>query len=130
MKNFFKEFGAFISKGNAFDLAIGIIIGGAFNKIIGSLVKDIIMPLISLIGGKDFTQWFLVLRGSTSYVDGVLILSEDAILWTYGNFIQTVIDFIIIAFAIFLAVKVMTKVRAKAELAKQAIVTKKTIDSK
>ncbi len=126
MKNFFKEFGAFISKGNAFDLAIGIIIGGAFNKIISSLVKDIIMPLISLIGGRDFSQWFIVLRGEANYVLGELVLSEDAILWTYGNFIQAIIDFLIIAFAIFLAVKVMTKVKAKAELAKQALVAKET----
>ncbi len=126
MKKFFQEFGQFISKGNAFDLAVGVVIGGAFNKIIGSLVKDIIMPLISLIGGKDFTQWYAVLRGTATYDDatGTLILSENAVLLTYGNFIQAVIDFLIIAFAIFLAVKVMTKVQAKMEIAKQKLLNK------
>ena len=126
MKKFFKEFGEFISKGNAFDLAVGIIIGGAFNKIIQSLVKDMIMPLISLIGGKDFTLWYIVLKGTPSYdpVTGALLNAADVVLLTYGNFIQAIIDFVIIAFAIFLAVKVMTKVRAKAEIAKAKLIKK------
>jgi len=123
MKNFFKEFGAFIAKGNAFDLAVGIVIGTAFNKIISSLVKDIIMPFISLIGGKDFSQWYAVLRGTATFDDttGTLILSSDAVLLTYGNFIQAVIDFLIIAFAIFLAVKVMTKIKAGMEKVKTGV---------
>ncbi len=123
MKKFFKEFGEFIAKGNAFDLAVGIVIGGAFNKIIQSLVKDIIMPLISLIGGKDFTLWFVVLKGTPMYdpITGALLNSADLVLLTYGNFIQAIIDFLIIAFAIFLAIKVMTKVKAKMELSKEKI---------
>lgn len=128
MKKFFKEFGEFISKGNAFDLAVGIIIGGAFNKIIQSLVKDIIMPLISLIGGKDFTLWYLVLKGNPIYdpITGALVNASEVVLLTYGNFIQAIIDFLIIAFAIFLAVKVMTKVKAKAEIAKAKLIKKET----
>lgn len=124
MKKFFKEFGDFIAKGNAFDLAVGIVIGGAFNKIIQSLVKDIIMPLISLIGGKDFTQWFVVLKGTPMYdpITGALLNATELVLLTYGNFIQAIIDFLIIAFAIFLAIKVMTKVKAKMEVAKAKLV--------
>lgn len=123
MKKFFKEFGDFIAKGNAFDLAVGIVIGGAFNKIIQSLVKDIIMPLISLIGGKDFTLWYFVLKGTPNYdpVTGALLNAADVVLLTYGNFIQAIIDFLIIAFAIFLAIKVMTKVKAKMEMTKEKI---------
>ncbi|PKL00352.1 MAG: large conductance mechanosensitive channel protein MscL [Tenericutes bacterium HGW-Tenericutes-1] len=128
MKKFFKEFGDFISKGNAFDLAVGIIIGGAFNKIIQSLVKDIIMPLISLIGGKDFTLWYIVLKGNPTYdpLTGALLNASEVVLLTYGNFIQAIIDFLIIAFAIFLAIKVMTKVKAKAEIAKAKLIKKET----
>jgi large conductance mechanosensitive channel len=130
MKDFFKEFGAFIAKGNAFDLAVGIVIGTAFNKIISSLVKDIIMPFISLIGGKDFSQWYAVLRGTATFDDitGTLILSSDAVLLTYGNFIQAVIDFLIIAFAIFLAVKVMTKIKAGMEKVKTSVKSNKTVE--
>ena len=130
MKNFFKEFGAFIAKGNAFDLAVGIVIGTAFNKIISSLVKDIIMPFISLIGGKDFSQWYAVLRGTATFDDatGTLILSSDAVLLTYGNFIQSVIDFLIIAFAIFLAVKVMMKIKAGMEKVKTSVKSNKIVE--
>lgn len=126
MKKFFKEFGDFIAKGNAFDLAVGIVIGTAFNKIIQSLVKDIIMPLISLIGGKDFSLWYIVLKGTPQYdpISGALLNAADVVLLTYGNFIQAIIDFIIIAFAIFLAVKVMTGVRARMEIAKAKLIKK------
>ena len=126
MRKFFKEFGDFISKGNAFDLAVGIVIGGAFNKIIQSLVKDIIMPLISLIGGKDFTQWYVVLKGTPMYdpITGSLLNATEIVMLTYGNFIQAMIDFVIIAFAIFLAIKVMTNVKAKMEIAKAKLIKK------
>ncbi len=126
MKKFFKEFGDFIAKGNAFDLAVGIVIGTAFNKIIQSLVKDIIMPLISLIGGKDFSLWYIVLKGTPQYdpISGALLNAADVVLLTYGNFIQAIIDFVIIAFAIFLAVKVMTGVRARMEIAKAKLIKK------
>ena len=96
-----KEFKAFISKGNIFDMAVGVIIGGAFGKIVTSLVNDIIMPLVGIIiGGHDFT-------GLTLKVKDVTI--------TYGMFIQNVVDFLIIAICIFLVVKVMAKFKKKEE---------------
>lgn len=109
MKKFFKDFGAFIAKGNALDLAVGLVIGTAFNAIIKSLVNDIIMPLIGLIARGDVRSWYAVLRGTATYdtATGQLILSEDAVLLTYGNFIQAILDFLIIALAIFLALKVI-----------------------
>ncbi len=126
MKKFFQEFGAFIAKGNALDLAVGIVIGTAFNKIIASLVKDIIMPLISLIGSKDVTEWVWVLRGTRTWdaANGVYVLSENAVLLTYGNFFQAIIDFLIIAFAIFLAVKVISTLSKKLDAAKKVIAAK------
>jgi len=126
MKKFFQEFGAFIAKGNALDLAVGIVIGTAFNKIISSLVKDIIMPVISLIGSKDVTEWVWVLRGTRDWdvANGVYVLSEDAVLLTYGNFFQAIIDFLIIAFAVFLAVKVITALTKKLDAAKKVIAAK------
>ncbi|NLZ61543.1 MAG: large conductance mechanosensitive channel protein MscL, partial [Acholeplasmataceae bacterium] len=109
MKKFFKEFGEFIAKGNALDLAVGLVIGTAFNAIIKSLVNDIIMPLIGLIAKADVRSWYVVLRGTATFdaVTGQLILSEDAVLLTYGNFIQAILDFLIISLAIFLALKVI-----------------------
>lgn len=123
MKKFFSEFGKFISKGNALDLAVGIIIGGAFNKIVSSLVKDIFMPLISLIFKADVTQLVWVMRGTRTWdaVTGTYILSEDAVLLTYGNFIQSIIDFFIIALAIFVAIKFINKFKDKIQEVKNII---------
>ncbi|MBN2504371.1 MAG: large conductance mechanosensitive channel protein MscL [Bacilli bacterium] len=117
MKQFFKDFGAFISKGNALDLAVGLVLGTAFNAIIKSLVNDIIMPLLGLIVQSDFKSLYVVLRGTATYDTtlGQLILSEDAVLLTYGNFIQAIIDFLIIALAIFLALKVIMRFRTKVD---------------
>ena len=94
-----KEFKAFISRGNVIDLAVGVIIGGAFGKIVSSLVNDIIMPLVGvIIGGKNFAE-LSVTVGSASI--------------TYGLFIQSVIDFLIIALCIFLIVKLLSKFKKK-----------------
>ncbi|MBU0997720.1 MAG: large conductance mechanosensitive channel protein MscL [Firmicutes bacterium] len=125
MKKWFSEFKAFISKGNAIDMAVGIVVGSAFNAIIKSFVGDIIMPLLSLIVKSDITKLYLVLRGSATYdsVLGTLILSEDAVLLKYGAFIQTILDFLIIAFAIFLALKVVVGMQKKLEQLKEAIIT-------
>ncbi len=96
-----KEFKKFISRGNVLDMAVGVIIGGAFGKIIASLVDDIIMPLVGLaLGGVDFT--------------GLSIKVKDATI-TYGAFIQNVVDFLIIAFCIFLVVKAFNKLSKKEE---------------
>ena len=106
----FSEFKAFIDKGNAMDLAVGVIIGAAFGKIVDSLVADIIMPLLGLItGGLDFTQRFIPLAGQT---DAVLeeAKKHGAVL-AYGSFITVVLNFVIVAFAIFMVVKQMNRLR-------------------
>ncbi|HOO43925.1 MAG TPA: large conductance mechanosensitive channel protein MscL [Bacillota bacterium] len=126
MKKFFSEFGKFISKGNALDLAVGIIIGGAFNKIVSSLVKDIVMPLLSLIFQTDITQLVWVMKGTRTFdsVTGTYILSENAVVMYYGSFIQTIIDFLIIAMAIFVAIKLINKFKEKLDSLKEIIAEK------
>ena len=109
MKKFFKEFKAFISKGNVFDLAVGMIIATAFNKIVTSLVNDIIMPLVTyLTGASSLDQVSIVLRESYDKTGKLVQLT-----WNYGKFLQTVLDFLIIAFSVFLMVKVITSSRKK-----------------
>ena len=127
MGKFFKEFREFISKGNALDLAVGLVIGTAFNAIIKSLVADIITPLISLLFKSDLSNMFFVLRGSATWnpLTSAWMLSENAVLLTYGNFIQAIIDFLIIALAIFLALKFITKFSSRIQKAKDAIAPKK-----
>lgn len=110
MKNkaegFISEFKQFSMKGNVVDLAVGVIIGGAFNKIVSSLVNDIIMPIIgALIGGVDFTHLSYTLRE----IPG----KEEAAILKYGTFIQNVVDFLIIALSIFIMVKVINKLNIK-----------------
>ncbi|XMB72654.1 large conductance mechanosensitive channel protein MscL [Mycoplasmatota bacterium WC30] len=123
MKGFFKEFKNFISKGNAIDLAVALVIGTAFNAIVKSLVNDIIMPLLGLVVNADISRLYAVLRGTAVYdsVTGNLILSENAVLLYYGNFLQTIINFIIIAFSIFVAIKVVNKMQDTLEDAKDLI---------
>ncbi len=100
-----KEFKAFVSRGNVIDLAIGVIIGGAFGKIISSLVNDIIMPPIGLLLGKiQFTDLFIDLSGK-GYPSLAAARDAGAPVFAYGNFIQTVIDFLIVAFVIFMVVR-------------------------
>lgn len=126
MGKFFKEFRDFISKGNALDLAVGLVIGTAFNAIIRSLVADIITPLISLLFKADLSNLYFVLRGTATFDStlGTLILSEDAVLLRYGNFINAIIDFVIIAFAIFLAIRVVSKLSNRLQHIKDAIAPK------
>ena len=101
-----KEFKEFAVKGNVIDLAVGIIIGAAFGKIVTSLVADVIMPPIGLlIGGVDFSDLVITLKAAEGATPAVVI--------SIGKFIQTLIDFTIIAFAIFLLIKVINKVKAK-----------------
>ena len=118
MKKFFEEFKAFAMRGNVIDMAVGVVIGGAFGKITTSIVNDIIMPLISIItGGVDFTEWKIVLKQAVVDASGAEVAKEVAI--TYGNTIAIILDFIIIAFAIFCMVKAINTVREKAEAAKK-----------
>ena len=107
MKNFFKEFKEFAMRGNVLDMAIGVVIGGAFGKITSSLVNDIIMPLISMItGGIDFTAWKWVLKDAVMDA-GEVVTPEVAV--NFGSLISVILDFIIVAFAMFLVVKGMNK---------------------
>lgn len=105
MKKFFKEFKTFISRGNIFDMAVGLIIATAFNKIVTSLVNDIIMPLITWATGA----------ASLNDLSVVLRVAEDgtALTWNYGNFLQTIIDFLIVAFSVFVMIKIVMNSQKK-----------------
>ena len=104
---FFKEFKEFAMKGNVMDMAIGVIIGGAFGKIVTSLVNDILMPLIgALIGNVEFTTLSVTLRPAVMNGEEVV---KEAVTLHYGNFIQTAVDFLIVAFCIFLMIKLINK---------------------
>ena len=110
-----KEFKEFISRGNVMDLAVGVIIGGAFQAIINSLVKDIIMPVITLItGGIDFTNWFVALDGS-KYETLAAAQEAGAATLNYGVFITAIINFLLMALVIFFIVKTMNKISEKAK---------------
>jgi large conductance mechanosensitive channel len=118
-----KEFKEFAVKGNAIDLAVGVIIGAAFGGIVASLVKDILMPPVGLVtGGLDFSNKFIVLKegadGATSFATPADALAHKAITWNYGNFITLVINFVIVAFCIFLVVKAVNKMKRPAPNAK------------
>ncbi len=104
-KGFFGEFKKFIMRGNVMDMAVGVVIGGAFSTIVTSLVNDIIMPLISRVtGGIDFSNWFIALDGS-SYKTLAAATEAGAATLNYGSFISAVINFLIIAFCIFCVVR-------------------------
>lgn len=110
---FLQEFKEFAMKGNVMDMAVGVIIGGAFGKIISSIVADVIMPPIGLlVGGVNFTDLKLELKPA-EIVDGVE--QAAAVTLNYGNFLQSAFDFIIIAFSIFLFIKMITKLNRKKE---------------
>ncbi len=113
-----KEFKEFAIKGNMMDLAIGVIIGGAFGKIIDSLVKDIVMPVISWIlgGDVDYTNWFLILGDNPNNVT-TLKAAQDAGLnvFAYGSFLTILINFLLLAWVVFLLVKVMNRIRKQEE---------------
>jgi len=111
-----KEFKEFAIKGNAIDLAIGVIIGAAFGSIITSLVKDIILPPISLItGGLDFSNKFVVLKagkdGAASFTNVADAVKAGAVTWNYGNFVTLLINFLIVAFAVFMLVRGINRMK-------------------
>ena len=120
MKKFFKEFGAFIKRGNVMDLAVGIIIGGAFQSIVKSLVGDIITPIISIItGGIDFSNLFILLGQAPEGVAIKTIADAQAAgiaTLAYGNFITAVINFLIMAFVVFCFVKGLRKLETLAPI--------------
>ncbi len=117
--NIMKEFRAFAVKGNVIDLAVGVIIGGAFGKIVDSLVNDIVMPLISsLLGGRiDFTNLFIVLGSVPDNVPRTFdaLKKVGVPIFAYGNFITISINFILLAFVIFQMVKIVNKIRLQDE---------------
>jgi large conductance mechanosensitive channel len=107
-----KEFKEFISRGNVVDLAVGVIIGGAFGAIVGSLVKDVVMPPISyLMSGVDVSSWKAVIAPAMTDAAGKITKPEVAV--TYGNFLQATLNFLIIALVIFLAVKAINSFKRK-----------------
>ena len=119
MKKLFKEFGDFIKRGNVIDLAVAVVVGGAFSSIVTSLVKDVIMPVISLLtGGIDFTNLFVALNGKT-YATLAEAEAAGASVLAYGAFIQAIINFLIIAFVIFMVVKAMNTAADKASKLKK-----------
>jgi len=108
MAKFIQEFKEFALKGNVMDMAVGVIIGGAFGKIVTSVVSNIIMPPIGLLlGGVDFTDLKVTMKAATEEAEAVTL--------NYGQFIQDIVDFLIIAFCIFLMIKGITKLTAKKE---------------
>ena len=114
MKKFFEEFKQFAMRGNVIDLAVGVVIGGAFGKITTSLVNDIIMPFISILtGGIDFSDWKWVLKEAVLNSDGTE--AAAAISVNFGNLVAVILDFIIIAFAIFCMIKGLNKLQRKKE---------------
>ena len=113
-----QEFREFAVKGNMIDLAVGVIIGGAFGKIVDSLVQDIIMPLITVVtgGGVDFTQKFFVLGDNPNNLQSLDELTKAGVnVLTYGNFLTILINFIILAWVVFLMVKMINRMRRKQE---------------
>ena len=110
---FIKEFKEFAIRGNVLDMAVGVVIGGAFGKIVSSLVSDVMMPIISIVtGGLNFTHWKLVMKQAV--MQGETVVSPEVAV-NYGMFIQVVIDFIIIAFSIFLVIKGINNLKRKKE---------------
>jgi len=120
-----KEFKDFAMRGNVVDMAVGIVIGGAFGKIISSFVGDVIMPLIGkLTGGLDFSQLYVNLSGE-EYESLAAAKEAGAATLNYGAFINVLVNFVIIAFAIFMAIKMMNAAKRKEEEAPAAPTTKK-----
>jgi large conductance mechanosensitive channel len=116
---FLKEFKEFAIKGNVMDLAVGVIIGGAFGKIIDSVVGDLIMPIVAaVIGQPDFSNLYKVLKGNVPEGTSLAAAKEidGAVIFAYGNFITVFINFLLLAFVVFLLVRTMNRLRKKQEL--------------
>ncbi len=131
MGTFWSDFKKFISKGNVIDLSVGVVIGGAFGKITSSLVADIIMPLVGLaVGGLDVSQWKIVLKEAVLAADGVTVEAAEVAV-RYGNFLQMILDFLIIAFSIFCVLRVVmhSKKKAEAQAAAEAAEAKTKADA-
>ena len=120
-KGFLGEFKTFIARGNVMDMAVGVIIGGAFGKISTSLVNDVIMPLISVLtGGIDFSNWKIELKAAVAGADGAIDASTEIAI-RYGAFLATILDFLIIAFAVFLMIKTINGFHDKMKKQEEAV---------
>ena len=118
---FFSDFKSFLMKGDNVALATAVIVGGAFSKIVGSLVADVIMPVIGLLlGGRNVNDLFLVLDGSGTYETIAAAKEAGAAIMTWGNFVQAIIDFVIIGFVIYMLLKGYEKTKKKEEAAPAA----------
>ncbi len=125
-KGFISEFKKFIMRGNVIDLAVGVIIGGAFQTIVNSLVSDIIMPIISLFtGGIDFSNWFIALDGE-KYATLAEAQAAGASVLAFGNFISAVLNFLIMAFVIFCLIKVINSIADKTKKKEEVVEEKPT----
>ena len=119
-KGFISEFKQFIARGNVMDMAVGVIIGGAFGKISTSLVNDVIMPAVSMLtGGVDFSNWKIVLKAAVAVADGAIDPATEVAI-CYGSFLATIVDFLIIAFAVFCLIKFINSLHRKKEEAPAA----------
>ncbi|MDQ2634860.1 MAG: large conductance mechanosensitive channel protein MscL [Pseudomonadota bacterium] len=114
-----KEFQEFIARGNVMDLAVGVIIGGAFGLIVNSLVGDIVMPIVGMAGSADFSNYFVPLSDTVTAAS-LEEAKKQGPVFAYGNFITVVINFLILAFIIFLMVKMVNNLRKKLEREKEA----------
>lgn len=126
-KGFWKEFGEFIAKGNVLDLAVAVVIGAAFSAIVTSLTNDIIMPLVSwAAGANSIADLSIELIPATTVVIGGVEVVKEALTWNYGNFLQAVLNFFIIAFTLFCFIKLIMKIKSiglkVADAAKKVIV--------
>ncbi len=121
---FFQDFKAFAMRGNVMDLAVGVVIGGAFGKIVTAMVDDILMPIIGMAtGGQKFDDKFMVLKAAKDgdvYASLAQAKEAGANVFAYGHFIQTIVDFLIIAFCIFMVVRAMARMQKKQEEAPAA----------
>jgi len=128
MKGFWADFKKFITKGNIIDLAVAVVVGGAFNKIVTGLVNCIIMPLVGLaMGGLNVKDWKWVLKEAVLDETGAVVTAENAVL--YGEFIQLILDFLIIALCIFIALRIMMKSKEKLNAAEIAAAKQKAEDA-
>lgn len=121
MKKFFREFKKFITRGNVFDMAVGLIIATAFNKIVSSMVNDILMPIITYFTGASSLQDLSV---PLRVVDGEVTLA-----WAYGNFLQAVIDFLIVALSVFIMVKIMVNSQKKFQEVKTVFIAETSVEA-
>ena len=111
----FHEFRTFVMRGNVIDLAVGVVIGAAFTAIVNSLVKDVLMPPVGmLLGGIDFSNFFVVLKGDHSLASLKAAAEAGAVTLNYGLFINTILNFLIVAFVLFVALRQINKLKAPA----------------